>query len=963
MPDIAKNKIGGKNMAKRKTTHWRIVSAVCGTLTAPLIGFTAWANSYQSLVCSVIGGQTSKIVKQNGEATTKDYKTNGQSLADWVKTEDNLIRRVQAEGSVLLKNKNNALPLAKGAKISSFGYGTINTVSTGMVRFGAPASYVDFKTAMEEDGKLELNPTVYDFYKEKSTAKLAFNAVPEVDVDEIGDSIRSSYASYKDAAIVVISRSGGEGGDLATGDFTGGTKYLALQESEKKMLSEVTSHFDKVIVLLNTSYPMELGWLEDYDIDACLMIGAVGYNGLNAVSDILVGKSNPCGKTVDTYAADSFSSPAMRNFGDYTYANGTDIENQIGKGANATKYVVEKEGIYVGYKYYETRYEDTVLGQGKASSSTGAYASATGWDYNKEVCYPFGYGLSYTTFSKTLKSVKENNNTYEVQVEVKNTGSVAGKEAVEVYAQTPYTDFDKQNKIEVPSVQLAGFAKTKEIAPGATETVSITIDKEDLAHYDSYVNKTYIMEGGTYYLTVGENAHAAINNILSAKDKSVDGQKDLVHKFTLANTDTSTYSVTDQNVRITNLFDDVDLNYWQDNSVIYLSRNNWESTWPTEVTKLNANSKMIDAMNIEGKYTPGSEDMSGMTLGADSKYTVAMMRDAKFDDPQWQVIINQLSIEDLLNLVGRSGLAAIESIAYPATFMKDGSHRVADRPYVENKEYAHVFPSEVIMGATYDRDILKEIGEAFGEDNLRTETVGHYAPSVNIHRTPYSGRNFEYYSEDGYLNGEMSVPEIEGMQEKGAVAFLKHFVLNDQETNRQGICTFTSQQAFREIYLEAFKAGLVEGKSKAIMGGFNRIGCTWTGADKALQTDLVRNEWDWKGILDTDAVFSYNEAMGFKSGLEAGTTMWATSGTKIYEAVIADAKKDSKMVANMRSSAHYLLYNVVNSLAFNGISSGDKIVPVMPWWLTTALVVDSVLAVATIVAVAFVAIGAFKEKE
>lgn len=939
---------------------WRVLSAVCAGLLAVVLGFTAWATNYRQLVSAAIGGSTSKVVEADTgeEQDTEYFKDNGMSLDDWIETEAELTREVQASGSVLLKNDGDLLPLDRGAKVSAFGYGTVKSVSTGLVRFGTPGTYIDFKTGMEEEGKLEINPSLYQFYSDHATADPAFNTLNEIDVDLMTDAARADYQEYSDAAIVVLSRAGGEAGDLATGDFTGGTKYLALQESEKKMLEEVTENFDNVIVLINSSYAMELGWLDEYDIDACLMIGAVGYRGFNAVSDILVGETNPSGKLADTWAADSFSAPAMQNFGDYTYANAEAINEQIGSGNNATKYVVEKEGIYIGYKYYETRYEDTVLGQGNASSAAGAYASASGWNYDEEVCFPFGFGLSYTEYTQTLEGVRETEDTFEVSVQVTNSGSVAGRSVVQVYAQTPYTDFDRQNGIEVASVQLAGFGKTAELAPGASETVVVTVDKEDLAHYDSFVNKTYIMEAGDYYLTVGSDAHDAVNNILGAKGYEVGGDAEKVYAYTLAQTDTQTYAVTDGNVMIANQFDDVDLNYYIDGAVTYLSRNNWNATWPTEMTQLTATAEMIEALDAEGNYVAGSADMSEYTIGADTDYTVAMMIGASFDDPHWQDIIDQMSIEDLVTLCARSGLNVVESISYPSTFMKDGSHRVTDRSYTERPDtYAHIMPSVVIMAQSFDRELLYEIGLAFGEDNIRTATVGHYAPGVNIHRTPYSGRNFEYYSEDAYLSGEMSVGAIEGMQEKGAIAYLKHFVGNDQETNRNGISTFMSQQAMREIYLEAFKAGIVDAKTKGIMGGFNRIGCTWTGAHYGLMTEVLRNEFEWTGIADTDAVFGYNPYMGFKCGLMAGTTMWATSGTGVYEAVIEDVKQDAQLVGKLREASHYLLYNVVNSLAFNGISQNDRVVPVTPYWEVLLYVMIGVFGVVAVGSFCMVAVG------
>ena len=945
------------NLFQKKV--WRILSAVCACLLAIVLGFLPWATAYRSLVCSAIGGTTSKVVEaETGEEQDTEYfKDNGMSLDDWIEKEAELTREVQASGSVLLKN-DGILPLQKGAKVSAFGYGTVKTVSTGLVRFGTPGQYIDFKTGMEEDGKLQLNPSLYEFYSDNASADPAFNTLNEIDVGLMTDAARADYDEYADAAIVVLSRAGGEAGDLAAGDFTGGTKYLALQESEKKMLEEVTAHFDDVIVLINSSYAMELGWLEEYDIDACLMIGAIGYRGFNAVSDILTGVTNPSGRLADTWAADSFSAPAMQNFGDYTFANAEAINEQIGTGNNATKYVVETEGIYVGYKYYETRYEDAVLGQGNASSATGTFASASSWDYDEEVCFPFGYGLSYTQFTQELEGVRETEDAFEVTVKVTNSGGVPGRSVVQVYAQTPYTDFDKENGIEVASVELVGFDKTEELAANASEEVVISVDKEDLTHYDSFVNKTFIMEAGDYYLAVGDNAHDAVNNILAAKGKEVGGDAEQVYSYTLAQTDTQTYAVTDGNVMITNQFDDVDLNYYIDGAVTYLSRSDWNATWPEEMNDLSANAAMIEALDAEGNYEAGSADMSEYVIGADTDYTVAMMIGAGFDDPHWNDIINQMSIEDLVNLCARSGLNMIESISYPATFMKDGSHRVTDRSYVERPgTYAHIMPSVVIMAQSFDRELLYQIGLAFGEDNIRTATVGHYAPGVNIHRTPYSGRNFEYYSEDAFLSGEMSVPAIQGMQEKGAITYLKHFLGNEQETNRNGVSTFMSQQAMREVYLEAFKAGITEGKTKGIMGGFNRIGCTWTGAHYGLMTEVLRGEFEWTGIADTDAVFGYSPYMGFKCGLMAGTTMWATSGTGVYDAVIEDVLQDAQLVGKLREASHYLLYNVVNSLAFNGISQDSRVVPVTPYWEVILYVIIGVLSVVTVGSAAMVVVG------
>ena len=963
---------------KSKAQIWRVLTVILAFLLTFSIGATVITSQYANKINGFLNISGSKLVETGDPTETQIYYESDYSSAEevWEHNSD-VAKRLEAEGAALLKNENSALPLSKGAKVTVFGRSSVDLVKAKDSNSGG--TNIDLKEQFEANGMLSVNPVLYEAYKNCGvsgtrvrnpggfgTAMPTVCNVLEAPMSVYTEEVRDSYESYGDAAIVVISRDGGEGADpnpdiAADGD----QPYLELQTIEKEMIREASSNFDKVILLVNTSNMIGLNELDELGVDACIWIGGPGGYGMYAVAEMLVGEINPSGKLANIYAASSLSSPAMQNFGDFTFSNTDDLDSALqeayGGASNAgrySKYVVYAEGIYVGYKYYETRYEDAVLGQGNASSAAGTFASASSWDYDEEVCFPFGYGLSYTQFTQELEGVRETEDTFEVTVKVTNSGGVPGRSVVQVYAQTPYTDFDKENGIEVASVELVGFDKTEELAANASEEVVISVDKEDLTHYDPFVNKTFIMEAGDYYLAVGDNAHDAVNNILAAKGKEVGGDAEQVYSYTLAQTDTQTYAVTDGNVMITNQFDDVDLNYYIDGAVTYLSRSDWNATWPEEMNDLSANAAMIEALDAEGNYEAGSADMSEYVIGADTDYTVAMMIGAGFDDPHWNDIINQMSIEDLVNLCARSGLNMIESISYPAAFMKDGSHRVTDRSYVERPgTYAHIMPSVVIMAQSFDRELLYQIGLAFGEDNIRTATVGHYAPGVNIHRTPYSGRNFEYYSEDAFLSGEMSVPAIQGMQEKGAITYLKHFLGNEQETNRNGVSTFMSQQAMREVYLEAFKAGITEGKTKGIMGGFNRIGCTWTGAHYGLMTEVLRGEFEWTGIADTDAVFGYSPYMGFKCGLMAGTTMWATSGTGVYDAVIEDVLQDAQLVGKLREASHYLLYNVVNSLAFNGISQDSRVVPVTPYWEVILYVIIGVLSVVTVGSAAMVVVG------
>ena len=956
------------NLFQKKV--WRILSAVCACLLAIVLGFLPWATAYRSLVCSAIGGTTSKVVEaETGEEQDTEYfKDNGMSLDDWIEKEAELTREVQASGSVLLKN-DGILPLQKGAKVSAFGYGTVKTVSTGLVRFGTPGQYIDFKTGMEEDGKLQLNPSLYEFYSDNASADPAFNTLNEIDVGLMTDAARADYDEYADAAIVVLSRAGGEAGDLATGDFTGGTKYLALQESEKKMLEEVTAHFDDVIVLINSSYAMELGWLEEYDIDACLMIGAIGYRGFNAVSDILTGATNPSGRLADTWAADSFSAPAMQNFGDYTFANAEAINEQIGTGNNATKYVVETEGIYVGYKYYETRYEDAVLGQGNASSAAGTFASASSWDYDEEVCFPFGYGLSYTTFEQTLVGVRENEDSFELTVSVENTGKVAGKSVVEVYGQSEYTDFDRTNGIEKAAVQLVGFEKTEELAPGATEEVVVTVDKYQLATYDHVVNKGYILEEGDYYLAIGSDSHDALNNILAAKGatgmtdadgNTVSGDADSAWLWSLGSTDTESFRYSETTKRlVTNQFDDADLNYYGD-FVTYLTRADWNATYP-EPLQLSATQKMIEDLKFTYEKSSNT-DTSAFKTEQTTGYTLAMMIGEDYDNPYWEQLIDQMSIDDMLTAVARACKVEIPSVGKPLNYLQDTPTGFNKNSYFEN--YAGYtfadedpmtdfkppqYPTEPVVAGTFNKELVEEFGDAFGEDGLWLNVHHHYAPGANIHRTPYSGRNFEYYSEDGFLSSEMVAYQVRGSRKKGLITYVKHFVLNDQEMNRTGVATFLTEQAMREIYLRGFEGCFTkfyeEGNStNALMGGFNRIGCVWTGASKAMMTNVIQNEWGFNGICDTDmAAWTHMEA---KSGVMAGTTDFAITSDARANEILTDLETDADLYAALREAVHRNLYVIANSQEMNGISSTMQIVPVMTWYQITLITLDVVFGVA-----------------
>lgn len=961
---------------RKSTSVCRGVIAVTSTLLAVTIGVTAGATSYRSLICSAIGGDMYRIVDEDGAEVTQLYQDNGMTLDEWKAEADSLVQQVAEEGVVLLKNQDQVLPLAEGSRVSLFGRSSVDLVLSGSGGGGVidSSSAVDLKTALEEDAGFSVNSTLWDFYASYTgkdgytrssgglmgmgaTADSIF--VAEVPQADYTDEVKASYSDYHDAAIVVISRVGGEGNDMPTGDFGDGTKYLALQDSEKELLKAIQASgmFDKVIALINSSNAMELGWVDqqEYGIDACLWIGSVGQSGIRSVARVLSGQVNPSGRLVDTYAADSFSSPAMQNFGDYTFTNADEINAQIGESNNGTKYVVYREGIYVGYRYYETRYADSVLDPvgSNALSSAGAFVGDT-WNYTDEVCYSFGYGLSYGSedgqpYQQEIVSASMNGDTLEMTVRVTNTGTVAGKCVVRLYAQQPYV----KGALEKSAVQLIGFDKTEVLQPGESAEVVITADKDDFSTYDYKDAKTWVLDAGTYYFAVGNSAHDALNNILAARGKTMadgmDAEGNAALVFAWENPSTELRSESFSGSTITNQFDNASLEYYGEETG-YLTRSDW-NTFPESYTDLTATADMIADIDAEGSYQPGSTDISSITTGADNQMTIAKMIGLDYDDPSWDKLLDQLTVDDMVRIVTGSALSPIPSIVYPQMYMKDGPQGNTQRPYVEDGSSATGYCGEVVRASTFNRELERRVGEAMGEDWLRTDTEGAYTPGANIHRTPYSGRNFEYFSEDGFLTGEMAKEEVLGMQEKGIICYIKHFMMNDQETNRQGVCTFSNEQAIREIYLKAFEAPFTEGGSKGSMGAFNRIGCTWAGAHSGLAKNVVRDEWGSTAILDTDIAIN-TTFQNVMAGLEAGNTLWATSGTQFYQYSIGPTMQDAKMLQNLRDACHVILYNIADSIGVNGLSPTAHVVDATPYWETIAYVLCVVLAVADLAAFA-----------
>ena len=584
--------------AKRKNVlAWKILTILCAVVMVISVPLSVLAVKFDNTMAARFGGSFWKL--QNEDTNAQYYTSDFNSAEEMVDYGLALTQQVEAEGAALLMNNNNALPLAADAKVSTFSNSSVNLVYGGTGSGNIDASTADtLRTALEKVG-VTVNPTLWDFYtvgagkdyarSKSGTVATASEVTAEVPWDVYTDDVKNSVAQYGDAAIVTLSRVGGEGADLAYGDVN----YLALDENEKAMLQNVAEMkkngiVKKTIVLINSANALQVDFLKnnEYDIDAALWIGDVGISGINAVAEILTGKVNPSGSLVDTYCYDNFSAPAMWNFTPTTYegyVEGGDVP------AKSKSYMIYQEGIYVGYKYYETRYEDFVTGSGNA----GDYA------YGDIVAYPFGYGLSYTSYDISDMKVNYNaaDDTYTVTVKVTNTGAMAGKKTVQVYVQSPYTDYDKQNGVEKSAVSLVGFGKTGMIEPGASETLSMTVNKRVIASSDTYGAGTYILDAGDYYFTAATDAHNAVNNILAAKGYTVentngkmtaDGNADLTYTWTEDALNTTTYATSENGTKITNQLSCADPNLYEgvDETVTWLSRSDWNGTLPTETVKL-----------------------------------------------------------------------------------------------------------------------------------------------------------------------------------------------------------------------------------------------------------------------------------------------------------------------------------------------------------------------------------------
>ena len=885
---------------------------------------------FDNTMAALMGGKFWDVINEDPNAIY--FKEDFESDAKRLEAGAQICYQVEAEGAALLMN-NGALPLAAGAKVSTLSTSSVNIVYGGTGSGNVDASKADnLKVALEKSG-FEVNPTLWDFYTTGEGAKYtresgagetaalmgSFN-VGEAPWSVYTDAVKNSIETYGDAVIITLSRIGGEGSDAKQ-------TYLQLDQNEKDMMAaaaqmKAEGKVKAIVVLINTSNALQVDFLKDntYAVDAVLWIGGVGAYGTNAVTDILAGKVNPSGSLVDTYCYDNFSAPAMKNAIPVTYAgyDGKNIPDY------AETYLIYQEGIYVGYKYYETRYEDYVMGTGNA----GAYA------YGNDVAFPFGHGLSYTTFAYSNMTVSYNDQTdqFEVTVTVTNTGNVAGKETVQVYAQSPYTDYDKENKVEKAAVQLIGFGKTGILEPGAEQTVKVLVEKRDLASFDTYGKGTYILDAGDYYLTVATDAHNAVNNVLAAKGytpETTEGRMDaagnaaLSYQYTQEAFDDKTYATSANGTQITNQLSLADPNLYEGTkgqSVTWLSRNDWTGTYPSDEQIVLQLTDLLIADLQQIRYNPDKYETVEMpTLGAKNGLKLVEMIGLDYDDPKWQTLLDQLTFDEMVALIGDSfhWRMPAESVQAPGSRDENGPQGLTVALFGSTLGVeTTAFTSEDVMAATFNTELMYQVGNIIGNDCLAADVSCLYGPGANMHRMPYGGRNFEYYSEDGFLSGAICAAEVKGIQEKGVDVVIKHFALNDSEQDRIGLGVWVNEQAAREIYLKAYQAAFEKSGANGVMTAYTRWGAVWSGGVKGLMTNIMRKEWGNNGMSITDNVIT--PMVTGADGVLAGTTTYDAMLPNINNE-LPGYENDPVIVSAMREACHHNLYALANSSAMNGI--------------------------------------------
>ena len=887
-----------------------------------------------NLICFIPMSSMISLAMGNGTITDE---TSDEATA--------LVQEIAEEGIVLLKNEGT-LPLAADSNLNVFGWASTNPCYGGTGSGALSDAYptVSLLQGLEDAG-FNLNTELSDFYTAYRADRPEVGmwaqdwTLPEPTADSYTDEMMANAKEFSDTAMVVITRVGGEGADLPTDvskvtytdnsteykDFEAGEHYLQLDRTERDMLDLVCSNFDNVIVVYNGANAMELGFINEYSqIKSAIWCPGTGQSGFEALGEIVAGTVNPSGKTSDTFVADLTATPTWNNFGYFKYDNMDEYaytSNNFKTGEEETalpSFVNYVDGIYVGYRFYETAAAEGLI------------------NYDDTVVYPFGYGLSYTAFTQEMGAISEDNGTISFDVTVTNTGDVAGKDVVEVYCNPPYTN----GGIEKVSANLIQFEKTEVLQPGDSQTITVSFDAEDMASYDTYGAGCYVLEAGDYQISINSDSHNVIDS----------------QTYTVA----STVTYDESNPRSTDETAAVNEFAYAEGDVTYLSRADGFANY-ADATAAPASMSMSDEAKAtflnNSNYNPedynnDSDEMP--TTGAKNGIKLADLRGVDYDDAQWDSLLDELTISDMDTMIAIGGYqtSAASSVGKIMTVDCDG-------PASINNNFTGIgsvgFPSAVMIASTWNKNLALKFGESIGKMADEMEVSGWYAPAMNTHRSAFAGRNFEYYSEDGVLSGYMATNAILGAEEYGVYAYMKHFALNDQETNRtEMLCTWANEQSIREIYLKPFEMSVKEGGAKAVMSSFNYIGTQWAGGTSALCNTVLRDEWGFRGFVLTDyfGVYGYMDSdMGIRGGTDCMLVAYDTETNHVTDTTSATG------VLAMRQACKNIMYTVVNSRAYDPENLTEGLMN----WQIMAIVIDVIFA-ALIIFLEVLAIKGFKKE-
>lgn len=908
---------------------------------SPAKGFIRW----QSLVAFL----TVTAVTVNVMLSGALYNTLNVILADTgelypenAENSRNTIEEITNEGIVLTKNEDSFLPI-NPEKINVFGW-----ASTNPIYGGTGSGTVDASTATGileglENAGFETNTELSDMYREYRSDRPAISindgqdwTLPEVPVAQYSDEMIQNARDFSDTAMIVIARTGGEGADLPHDmgsvmdgsirdagtkylqasytnnsdeydDFEDGQSYLELSHTEADLVDMVCKEFDNVIVVYNGANVLEMGWTENYDqIKSVLLCAGAGATGFNALGNIIAGEVNPSGKTVDTWVKDLNQTPYINNIGHFAYTNTQEVSDaakQAWERADGiVSFVNYTEGIYTGYRFYETADEENLI------------------NYDDMVMYPFGYGLSYTEFEQQMGDLQVTEDTISVDVTVTNTGDTAGKDVVELYYTPPYTN----GGIEKSSVNLAAFDKTDLIEPGESQTLTLTFNIEDMASYDTSGEGAYVLEEGTYDISLRTDSHTVVDTKTYDQDSEVVYDQENPHSGDLTAAE--------------NKLD------FAEGNITYLSRKDGFANYG-EAVKAPENYELDGKVQGNGTWNPedydNSEDEMPVT-GADYGLELYDLRGADYNDPRWEQLLDEVTIDEMVNLIAYGGhqTAAVNSVKKMRTLDTDGP---AGLNSTTLGAFGTGYCSEILIAQTWNEDLAAKAGEGISKEFKDFHIVGWYAPSMNLHRSAFGGRNFEYYSEDSLISSKMALAEVNAAVEQGVYPYIKHLVMNEQETNRNAmLCTWFNEQAARELYLKPFEYCVknVPSGKMAIMSSYNYLGTEWAGGCSVLLKDILREEWGFKGMVISDYFGNYGY-MDADRAVRGGTDLML--GTAGNDAIMSDLSATS--VIAMRQATKNIFYVIVNSNAYENYVPGS-----IPSWMQIMYIVDGIVTVILILA-------------